>query len=123
MTQETGDEPYGDVVIKSGGISICRFWIDDAPEPEFNHRQYATARFLRHACESKIAAVCRELDAKVLRLFDLVRNQRAELHEAGLISDQEYAELASENSSGARLASYDELTAEVQRLKKKVEEP
>lgn len=48
------------------------------------------------------------------RLFDLVRYQRADLHEAGLINDKEYADLATEQDgkmkgSVARLESYDQL--------------
>ena len=41
------------------------------------------------------------------RLFDLVRIQRGELHEAGLISDSEYASLAEGHGSVSRLESYD----------------
>jgi len=44
-----------------------------------------------------------------LRLLDLVRYQRSELHEAGLITDEEYASLASEKGSVSRLESYDTL--------------
>lgn len=43
------------------------------------------------------------------RLRDLVRHQRAELHAAGLISDEEYAELLSDHGSVDRLHSYDAL--------------
>jgi len=59
------------------------------------------------------------------RLFDLVRHQRAELHEAKLITDKEYAELCSEHPlaqgdgspSPRRLEDYDELKARTARLK------
>lgn len=43
------------------------------------------------------------------RLFDLVRQQRMELHEAGLISDEEYMELAKDHPAVERLETYDEL--------------
>ena len=46
------------------------------------------------------------------RLLDLVRYQRQELHEAGLITDEEYAELARVGSESARrLEDYDDLRA------------
>jgi DNA repair ATPase RecN len=47
------------------------------------------------------------------RLIDLVRYQRAELHEANLITDTEYAELCQVNNSPARLETYDELRAQL----------
>lgn len=58
-----------------------------------------------------------------VRLFDLVRYQRAELHEAGLITDAEYAWLCAEapmskspkggSPSRQRLEDYDELRAKL----------
>jgi hypothetical protein len=45
------------------------------------------------------------------RLHDLVRQQRMELHAAGLISNEEYAELDCDHIAIARLESYDELKA------------
>lgn len=41
------------------------------------------------------------------RLHDLVRHQRGALHEAGLITDAEYAALASDHGAVARLEGYD----------------
>lgn len=44
------------------------------------------------------------------RLFDLVRHQRNELHEAGLITDEEYVELIDSGDVGGsvkRLEGYD----------------
>jgi hypothetical protein len=41
-----------------------------------------------------------------LRLWDLVRYCRYELHDAGLITDEEYAELACDGDSVVRLAYY-----------------
>lgn len=43
------------------------------------------------------------------RLWDLVRYQRMELHDAELISDQEYADLASDHGSVKRLETYESL--------------
>lgn len=44
------------------------------------------------------------------RLYDLVRYQRAELHEAGLITDEEYAAMMSDKgASRKRLEAYDDL--------------
>lgn len=53
------------------------------------------------------------------RLFDLVRYCRGELHEAGLITDQEYADLVTAGSESARrLENYDELRAKIAELEK-----
>lgn len=41
------------------------------------------------------------------RQMDLIRHQRAELHEAGLITDAEYAELSGLSGSPERLMAYD----------------
>lgn len=43
------------------------------------------------------------------RLLDLVRYQRQELHQAELITDEEYIQLLQEEGSRKRLESYDEL--------------
>ena len=43
------------------------------------------------------------------RLWDLVRHQRAELHETDLITDEEYAMLAEDHPAVARLETYDSL--------------
>jgi len=40
------------------------------------------------------------------RLWDLVRYNRHELHHAGLITDDEYAELTADTASVARLEYY-----------------
>ncbi len=47
------------------------------------------------------------LRGQVERYHDLVRYQRAELHEAGLITDEEYAKLLSDPKSVDRLEGYD----------------
>lgn len=51
------------------------------------------------------------LKGELERLRDLVRQQRAELHDANLISDEEYAALAMTVGATARLYGYDELRA------------
>lgn len=48
-----------------------------------------------------------------VRLTDLVRYQRAELHQTGLISDDEYAALCAVPDSPARLEGYDKLKSEL----------
>lgn len=62
-----------------------------------------------------------------VRLFDLVRQQRSELHEADLITDEEYAWLsgaapmANSKDGGSpsprRLEDYDDIRAELTRLR------
>lgn len=47
------------------------------------------------------------------RLFDLVRHQRGPLHDAELISDEEYAALAGDHGAVARLEGYDEMRAQL----------
>lgn len=42
-----------------------------------------------------------------LRIYDLVRFMRHELHQEGLITDEEYAELAGDSGSVKRLDDYD----------------
>lgn len=51
------------------------------------------------------------------RLFDLVRQQRAELHDAELINDAEYAALAMATGSVQRLETYDDLQSQLAALK------
>jgi hypothetical protein len=52
-----------------------------------------------------------------LRLHDLIRHQRGPLHDAGLITDAEYAALAADHGAVARLEGYDALRAENDRLR------
>lgn len=56
------------------------------------------------------------------RLFDLVRWARSELHEAKLITDEEYAMLVREKGSVKRLESYDELAARLKEMEKRVKD-
>ena len=50
------------------------------------------------------------------RLFDLVRQQRIELRDAELISDEEYLELAKEHAAVARLENYGDLRERIRTL-------
>jgi uncharacterized small protein (DUF1192 family) len=67
-----------------------------------------------HALEAEVA----RLKAQLQRYADLVRHQRAELHEAGLISDEEYVALLSDSGAVRRLESYDEMRAGIERLRR-----
>lgn len=51
------------------------------------------------------------------RLFDLARYCRMELHDVGLISDDEYAILVDDPDSLARLHGYDSMAEENERLR------
>lgn len=51
------------------------------------------------------------------RLWDLVRFQRSELFQAGLLSEEEYAELAEDHPAVARLESYDEMRLRLKQIK------
>lgn len=53
------------------------------------------------------ADIVKRLRADTQRLWDLVRYQRAELYAASLITDEEYAELASDHAAVKRLEAYD----------------
>lgn len=61
-------------------------------------------------------------ESKIARLVDLVRHQREELHEVGLLTDDEYAALASEPGSVERLSSYDEMAAEMANMRLELEQ-
>lgn len=56
--------------------------------------------------------------ACLVRYRDLVRYQRAELHEAGLITDEEYTALLSDDKAVARLESYDQLQSRLTALER-----
>lgn len=62
------------------------------------------------------------------RMFDLVRYQRAELHQSDLITDEEYAMLCQEGATGEmkgsvqRLETYDQLQTKCAELQERVME-
>lgn len=60
--------------------------------------------------------------AESARLRDLVRYQRGELFDAGLLTREEYAALAGDHGAVARLESYDEVRAESARLTRELAE-
>jgi len=67
----------------------------------------------------QLAEVEAERDAALAenqRLADLVRHCRAELHEDGLITNEEYATLLADSGSVARLEGYDALRERVEAL-------
>ena len=63
--------------------------------------------------DAAVAALAAENE----RLTDLVRYQRHELHEAGMITDDEYVALSTVEGSPARLGTYDDLRAENGRMR------
>lgn len=76
---------------------------------------------LCHKCWRE-QAEARPLVENGARLLDLVRHQRSELHEAGLITDEEYVELCNVGSESARrLEEYDAVRAELTSLKTKLD--
>lgn len=95
-----------------------------------------TLRELQLCAEDKIitADVLRALLARVdtlpiapvtladtVRFYDLVRRQRGPLHDAGLLTDAEYATLAADHDAVARLETIDGLRAEIAQLKQTIE--
>lgn len=56
------------------------------------------------------------------RMWDLIRYQRQELHTAGLITDDEYGELAQDHPAVKRLEDYDKLAARLTELAQLVRE-
>lgn len=75
--------------------------------------QSAIAAERAHAMHDEIKL----LQAQQIRLLDLVRHQRAELHEAGLLTDEEYAALAAVSESPCRLETYDKIIEERDKLR------
>jgi hypothetical protein len=67
------------------------------------------------------AAAIKLLVGQYLRLFDLVRYMRAELHQAGLLDDMEYEFVCVEGATGnmagsvERLSTYDDIMAKLSR--------
>lgn len=100
---------------------------DGSPLHKLMMRAFALLRdrpHAKHAAQSPMADVlvndlARQLLATMdreQRLLDLVRQQRQELHEAGLITDEEYAALAADGDAVARLEGYDRLRQELQKV-------
>ncbi|WP_309386070.1 hypothetical protein [Cerasicoccus frondis] len=95
--------------------------MSDTPTPRTDREEVerlqeilATARRDYAELETELA----EAKAHAYRLFDLVRYARSELHEAGLLSDREYADLADDGVSLERLERYTQLRARVEELER-----
>lgn len=69
---------------------------------------------LRHRAETA--------EVRLERYHDLVRYQRSELHQADLITDDEYVELLSDSKSVARLHAYDDLRKSLKSAEAKLAE-
>lgn len=76
----------------------------------------------------KMAAKIKRLEGELAearkpnqRLYDLVRHQRMELHEAELVTDEEYIKLAKDHSAVARLEDYDAIKAQLDQARKRRE--
>lgn len=63
----------------------------------------------------EVIALLDELAQRV-RLHDLIRHQRGSLHDAGLLTDAEYADLAADHGAVARLETYDGMRARIEAL-------
>ena len=63
-----------------------------------------------------------KLGEAVERLWDLCRHQRNELHSANLISDDEFAEFASDTGSVKRLETYDSVRQQRDELRRQRDE-
>lgn len=74
--------------------------------------------------EAKVRTLERELNEakkETERLFDLVRYQRAELHQENLISDDEYVALLADSESKKRLETYDDMRQQLTTAKDLIE--
>lgn len=92
------------------GDTVARI-VYESNEEGFGPQNEADATFIAHA-RTDIPALCAEVE----RLRDLVRHQRGPLHDAGLLTDGEYAELAADHGAVARLEGYDALRERIAAL-------
>ena len=77
------DTPYEPVdILGENGDLVCRFWIDDAPVPEYNRRQKANARYIVH-CVNNHARLVEALQR-------LVRDCDNLEYEAGRVALSQY---------------------------------
>jgi hypothetical protein len=83
-----------DYILASPEAATMRAWAEEAAKAE-----NANAEDLEAARDT------------IQRLTDLVRYQRGPLHDTGLISDEEYADLAGDHAAVARLKGHDALRA------------
>lgn len=95
----------------------------EATKEVLDSRVYGgTAKRIRGLIErcSRAEAEVAQLKAGRTRMMDLIRHQRNELYDEGLIDEKEFAALVADSDSGqrvARLETYDTLKAENLRLK------
>ena len=73
---------------------------------------------VKHLTEEEVQARVR---AETQRLWDLCRSQRFELHNADLISNEEYANLAFDHGAVSRLETYDEMNVRLKKVNKVAE--
>jgi len=69
---EVDDEPYEDISITANYRRICKLFIDDAPEPEYNTEQRRNARFIIAARNDNACETIDELVAEVRQLRTLL---------------------------------------------------
>lgn len=97
------------------GDTLARVVPESSDEP-WSATDEANADLIAHAPGDLAALV-----AEVERLRDLVRHQRGPLFDVGLLTHEEYAALAADHSSVARLETYDAVRAENIRLRARAE--
>ena len=87
----------------------CRSPHSDHIDPAAPHTQAAEAE-----------ATITSLSDQVVRYHDLVRHSRGPLYDAGLLDDAEYAALAGDHGSVARLVTYDQMRTQLAAINKVV---
>jgi hypothetical protein len=70
--------------------------------------------------EEDLECEIERLSGAEVRLRDLVRHQRGPLHDAGLLTDDEYAALAGDHGAVARLEGYDALREQLRTLESRL---
>lgn len=106
---------HAEQVLEDGQIDVVIF---TGPRAEWNARRWAAFQsdiLHRDVRIGVLDAENAELRSRLQRAIDLVRNQRNELFDAALISQEEYEDLSAKHSSLARLESYDQLRARLEK--------
>lgn len=89
--------------------------------PNLDGLVYGTYSFNRGKVSDELAEAERTA-VRLERMSDLVRYKRAELHNDGLISDEEYAEIVQDHAAVARLEGYDAIKGELEGARKRIAE-